>query len=84
MPESILRFLRPAVLIAGIVAAFGAWGARLEYVSATHATHSEVGALSNSLSTEDRVLAEEMRQVNAKLDMLIRFACRPTPEALGC
>jgi len=84
MPESILRFLRPAVLIGALVAAFGAWSARLEYLSNSHITKAEVLLIQAQLVADDRTHASELSQLNAKLDVLIRFACRQSPESMGC
>jgi len=84
MPESILRFLRPAVLIGGLVAGFGAWSARLEYLSSSHITKSEVLLIQSQLVADDRITSDQLRQLNAKLDVLVRFACRQSPESMGC
>lgn len=84
MPESVLRFLRPAVLLGSLVAAFGAWSARLEYLSSSHITKAEVLLIQSHLLAEDRAQATELAQLNAKLDVLIRFACRQSPDSMGC
>jgi len=84
MPESILRFLRPAVLIGALVAAFGAWSARLEYLSNSHITRAEVLLIQAQLIADDKAHNRDLTQLNAKLDVLIRFACRQSPESMGC
>lgn len=84
MPERILEFLRPVVLIAGIIAAGAAWGARLEYVAATHATTGDIDQLRSHVTAEDRILDEQLRQLNAKMDMVVRYICRQRPDDVGC